>query len=81
MQQETRYTLFKLKDVQKALTPSEVLVLDALSAKVEAFRASEGKAPLEAVVVEHDWPEYRATWKAIKKRVSEGKPPPMTVAI
>ena len=39
-------------------------------AKIEMARVHEGKAPLDAVVVESDWPEYEPTWKAIEARAS-----------
>lgn len=69
MIREYRYMVFKLKDIKAALTQDERGILKHLMGKVHDYRLGEGKAPLECVVVESDWPEYEPTWNAIEKRV------------
>lgn len=36
------------------------------------MRCIDGKADIQAVVVEHDWPMYEETWKAIERYVTSG---------
>jgi hypothetical protein len=69
---EERYTVLKTTDVQ-CLHEDEQKQLAAIAAKVALWRTANGKAPLECVVVERDWPEYEPTWKGIEARVS-GQP-------
>ena len=69
MKREHRYFVLKLTDADRWLTATERLILAAIGEKVEAHRCNTGKAPLECVVVERDWPEYEPTWKAIEARV------------
>lgn len=71
MIREYRYMVFKLKDIKAALTQDERGILKHLAGKVHDYRLGEGKAPLECVVVESDWPEYEPTWNAIEKRVED----------
>lgn len=68
---EERYIVLKKSDVQKALTRAELNALTYLTVRVTDSRYDQGKAPLQCVVVEHDWPEFEPTWKAIEKRVSK----------
>ncbi|URC22311.1 hypothetical protein CHUUTOTORO_02260 [Serratia phage vB_SmaM-ChuuTotoro] len=39
-----------------------------ISLIVTEHRLENGKTPLEAVVVESDWPEYDKVWKMIEER-------------
>ena len=59
----------KVKDAQTYLTQSETAALDRLLDKIAKGRMSDGKAPFDCMVVEHDWPEYEPTWAAIAVRV------------
>lgn len=70
MKREHRYMVLKLTDVRASLTQDERQQLDALADKVAGYRARVGRAPLECVVVESDWPEYEPVWKAIRNRVA-----------
>lgn len=70
---ESRYTVLKVSDIQEYLTIEEIVELIQIEKKINHNRKIAGKEPVEAVVVEHDWPEYEPTWKAIEKRVSETK--------
>lgn len=69
MIREHRYFVLKLKDINAALTTTEIGLLNQLALKVDKYRTTHLKKPLECVVVESDWPEYEPTWKAIESRV------------
>lgn len=72
MKRENRYLVIKRNDLAialKILKPELEANLDAVLGVVDMIRKSRGKAPLCCVVVEHDWPEYEPTWKAIEERV------------
>lgn len=65
-----RYFVLKMVDLMAALTPDEMDTLIQLSDKVDQCRERTGKQPFMCVVVEADWPEYEATWKAIEERMT-----------
>lgn len=74
---ENRYLVIKLSDfklVPKAFRPSTIKrdLMD-VGKNMAHWREESGKAPLNCVVVESDWPEYEPTWDAIQRRV-EGRP-------
>jgi hypothetical protein len=69
MQREKRYLVIKLSDAAKYLTPIQIKSLREVGEQIDYLRALEGKPPMQCVVVEHDWPEYEPTWKAIEQRV------------
>ena len=73
MKREKRYLVIKHKDVEQYLTATEQLILYILAEKIDAHRINRGKEPLQCVVVEHDWPEYEPTWKAIEARVDNSE--------
>lgn len=73
MKRERRYLVIKYKDAVAALSGSERGLLADLTDKVYAHRTFQGKASLECVVVESDWPEYEPTWAAIEKRMDGPK--------
>jgi hypothetical protein len=64
--------VLKYKDTSKYLTLNECHVLEKLLQKIKDGRAMDGKLELQAVVVEHDWPEYEPIWDAIQRRM-EGR--------
>ncbi|MBL3528426.1 MAG: hypothetical protein JMN27_13380 [gamma proteobacterium endosymbiont of Lamellibrachia anaximandri] len=66
---ELRYMVIKLKDAETALTETELSILKTINQKIDYYRTKRGKEWLKCVVVEHDWPEYEPTWKAIEERV------------
>lgn len=66
-QRECRYGVVKLSDVHEALSKGEREQLTALMAKIKEHRLAQGKAPLECVVVESDWPIYEDTWAAVER--------------
>lgn len=68
MNREDRYAIIKLSDMDH-MNYDDQLKLRQLLRKLEKIRAKNGKQPLRAVVVEHDWPEYEHVWKMIEKRV------------
>lgn len=65
---ESRYTVIKIKDASKHLTPSQFTALRDIEFAVSLGRAKENKPPLTAVVVESDWPEYEMVWAMIEER-------------
>jgi hypothetical protein len=65
---EDRYLVLKRKDIAHSLSELEQHLLMCISAKIHKDH------PRHCVVVEHDWPEYEPTWKAIENRMN-GKPP------
>jgi hypothetical protein len=69
---EFRYAVIKRKDADAALTLDERATLSDLLWKIECWRQRSGKGTLSCVVVEHDWPEYEPTWKAIEARMAPG---------
>lgn len=66
---EPRYVVFKIKDALDHLSACELDRLQAIGEKIAAGRATDGKPPFNAVVVEQDWPEFEPTWAAIEQRV------------
>ena len=75
-QREERYLVFKLSDVAEHFTFGERLQLARLAEVQRVGRKEAGKAPLDCVVVEADWPEYEPTWKAIEARMTGAQPAP-----
>jgi len=70
MQRENRYLVLKRTDLEAAeLSGAELETLRSIAGKVDQARSARGKAPLECVVVESDWPEYLDTWSALAQRV------------
>lgn len=67
---EERYIVFKISDVLEHLTTTEAIHLARLYEIQRVGRREAGKAELECVVVEADWPEYESTWRAIEARVT-----------
>lgn len=58
MEVEYRYHVAKKKDVEAYLTVAEQATLTALLTKIGAGRVAAGRANLDALVIEHDWPIY-----------------------
>ncbi len=69
MEREDRYLVIKFKDAIEALTVEQREELICISLAVTAHRLDNGKQPLDAVVVESDWPEYEQVWGMIEARV------------
>lgn len=66
---EPRYVVLKIKDVEEYLTINERRALIDLSGKIADGRYREGRPPLNAVVVERDWPEFDVVWGMIEARM------------
>lgn len=73
-QREYRYGVIKFSDANAALSDSEREQLAALMTKVAECRIDQGKAPLECVVVEADWPIYDVTWAAVEQMAADKQP-------
>lgn len=76
LKREERYIVFKISDVVEHLTTTEALHLARLYEIQRVGRKEAGKAELECVVVEKDWPEYEPTRKAIEARTTGAQPAP-----
>lgn len=69
-EREDRYLILKRKDMDAAgLTKLERCALHEICMKVQQARHKRGAGILDAVVVEHDWPEYEQVWKLIENRM------------
>ncbi len=66
---EERYYVLKISDMRKYLSREKFESVGAIAEKLNAGRAVDGKTVLQAVVVEHDWPEYEGVWQMIEARV------------
>jgi len=66
---EIRYTVFKNSDGAAALSKRERDVLCRYLDKITEARRLRGKPPMQAVIVEHDWPEYEPVWAMIESRM------------
>ena len=72
-QRENRYIVIKRSHLHCADTNISAENEQALlSALIEQF----GLTPIEAVVVEADWPEYETVWRMIEARVTGTRPTP-----
>jgi hypothetical protein len=67
---EPRYVVFKLKDIKKYLHPMDQQILMELGNRIAKGRREDVKPPLNAVVVEQDWPEFEMVWAAIEARMT-----------
>ena len=67
---EERYYVLKISDMRKYLSPEKQETVRAIAEKLNAGRTVDGKTVLQAVVVEHDWPEYERVWQMIETRVA-----------
>ena len=76
MKHERRYIVIKIKDAEKYLSDDGLENLWNISENIDRLRQSmDGKKPLDCVVVESDWPEFKPTWEAIEKRVDAKERP------
>jgi hypothetical protein len=66
---EERYYVLKISDMRKYLSREKFEFVGAIAEKLNAGRAVDGKTVLQAVVVEHDWPEYERVWQMIADRM------------
>jgi hypothetical protein len=68
---EERYYVLKISDMRKYLSREKFEFVGSIAEKLNAGRAVDGKTVLQAVVVEHDWPEYESVWQMIEARVRQ----------
>jgi hypothetical protein len=70
---EPRYIVIKVADTH--FLPQEALEwFSVIVNRIDIERRLRGKDDLKCVVVEHDWPEYEPTWKAIEARMTGVQP-------
>lgn len=67
---EDRYLVLKRSDIETGLDEEQKSILLHLAHIVGRERQSLGKAPLECVVVESDWPNYSEVWKSVENVAS-----------
>ena len=69
---EDRYIVIKRSDLDSMkLTDKEKREFEHILYAIKRHREIVlGKAPLQCVVVENDWPEYEPTWRAIETRMT-----------
>ena len=72
MRREDHYLIIKRSDIHKYLTAMQEAQLNMLANHIARGRQRAGKPPLQAVVVESDWPEYEPVWRMIEERVDGG---------
>lgn len=70
MELEDRYIVLKRKDIEDYLTTNERDDLIHVVHQIDKARRTVGKNILEALVIEHDWPEYEPTKKLLEERIS-----------
>jgi hypothetical protein len=80
-EREVRYYVFKISDMRKYLSAEKQEIINSIAAKITAGRAVDGKDALQAVVVEHDWPEYEQVWGMIEDRMGEVQDAPFAKII
>ena len=76
MDREERYVVLKKSDIEKYLSDETRRDLEQIATCIWASRINDGKAPLECVVVESDWPMYDSTWQNIETWADEQSEPP-----
>ena len=69
-EREKRYIVFKLADLIPQAHES-ITMMEALTNSITS--ACNGKSPLQALVIEADWPEFEPAWDDIQRRM-EGRP-------
>jgi len=83
-----RYVVFKLSDMDKYLTEYARSQIYKYGRELASARRFDCRPPLNAVVVEQDWPEFDVVWALIEARVRreagpepDGKPRPELLAL
>ena len=69
MKIENRYLVLKKADIEKYISLETQILLGQVAQAIEHHRHDEGRSPLECIVVESDWPEYKPTLSALETRV------------
>lgn len=69
MQLENRYYVAKITDVSRALSEEEFKQFCELLGKVHNARLTRKAPPLQALVLEQDWPEYAPALALLGQRV------------
>lgn len=71
---ENRYLVLKIKDISEALNSQQISDLNHCVSAVNGCRQRKGKGPLQAVVVESDWPIYEYVWGLIESMSADHFP-------
>jgi hypothetical protein len=68
---EDRYVIIKRSDMAKHLNRADLQALEIIQRKINVGRKFGAKLPVEAVVVENDWPMYHDVWGMIEDYVTK----------
>lgn len=68
---EDRYLVIKVSDAKEYFSDAQLTELACLSDVYSMSRSNAGKPPLEALVVEKDWPEYGVVYSMLERRSYE----------
>jgi hypothetical protein len=69
MELENRYIVLKRSDIEKYIYDDEKITLSVICEKINDGRGDNGKAPIDALVIESDWPEYGNALESLAERV------------
>lgn len=69
-EREPRYVVFKIRDLQKYCSEFNIKQIRRIGEIVAEGRAGDGRLPLNAAVVEQDWPEFEMVLGAIETRMT-----------
>lgn len=69
MNLEDRYIVIKRSEIEEYLTPDQKANLASICLTLNEARKNNKKGPLEALVLERDWPEYKPTLNLLSKRI------------
>jgi len=69
---ERRYVVLKISDIERYIPAYKwKLMQELICDDIEKKRKEEGRAPLECICIERDWPEYEPVLKMLSGRVDE----------
>lgn len=70
MSHEQQYIVLRVEDVE-AIDPFYQTALEEIQAATDAARLAKNLPPLRALVIEHNWPEYRAAKAELDQRIKQ----------
>ena len=74
MKLENRYIILKIKDIEQHLNEDEKITLSVLCENIDNGRRDNGKASVEGLVIESDWPEFGPTLRRLATRRGINQP-------
>ena len=70
---ENRYIVIKRADAKKYLSRDHHEELSLIEANICADRMLDERPPLDALVIEKDWPEYETVLQLLSDRIEQAK--------